>query len=214
MTLRLHDTLTRRLQDVEPLEPGHVRLYTCGPTVWNRAHIGNFRTFLFEDVLRRWLERRFARVTHVMNLTDVDDRLIRNANEHGRGLDEETAPWIEGFFADVDTLGIRPAHHYPRATAYVPEMVALIERLEAAGVTYRGEGGVYFRIAGFPRYGALSGIPAAGLVAGGAAVSTPTTMPRRTRATSPSGSRSDRGRSGGTRAWGGAGPAGTSSARR
>ena len=87
MALRLHDTLSRRLREVEPLEPGHVRLYTCGPTVWNRAHIGNFRTFLFEDVLRRWLGRRFARVTHVMNLTDVDDRLIGNANEHGQSLD-------------------------------------------------------------------------------------------------------------------------------
>jgi len=166
MTLRLHDTLSRRLQTVEPLEPGHVRLYTCGPTVWNRAHIGNFRTFLFEDVLRRWLERRFPRVTHVMNLTDVDDRLIRNAGEHGHDLAEETAPWIDGFFRDVDTLGIRRAHHYPRATAYIEEMVALIERLDAKGVTYLGEGGIYFRIAGFPRYGALSGIPAAGLVAG------------------------------------------------
>jgi cysteinyl-tRNA synthetase len=158
--------MTRRLQAVTPLEPGHVRLYTCGPTVWNRAHIGNFRTFLFEDVLRRWLERSFPRVTHVMNLTDVDDRLIGNATLHGSGLAEETAPWIEGFFADVDTLGIRRAHHYPRATGYVEEMVALIERLEARGITYRSDGGIYFRIAGFPAYGRLSGIPAAGLVAG------------------------------------------------
>ncbi len=166
MGMRLHDTLSRRLQPVAPLEPGHVRLYTCGPTVWNRAHIGNFRTFLFEDVLRRWLERRFDRVTHVMNITDVDDRLIRNAGEHGHGLADETRPWIEGFFADVDTLGIRRAHHYPRATRYIEEMVALVERLEAAGVTYRGDGGIYFRIASFPRYGALSGIRAEGLVAG------------------------------------------------
>ena len=166
MSLRLHDTLTRRLQNVEPLEPGHVRLYTCGPTVWNRAHIGNFRTFLFEDVLRRWLERSFPRVTHVMNLTDVDDRLIRNATEHGQDLAAETAPWIEGFFADADALGIRRAHHYPRATEYIDEMVALIERLEAKGVTYRSEGGIYFRIAAFPAYGRLSGIPAEGLVAG------------------------------------------------
>jgi len=166
VSLRLHDTLTRRLQTVTPLEPGHVRLYTCGPTVWNRAHIGNFRTFLFEDVLRRWLERSFPRVTHVMNLTDVDDRLIHNATEHHQGLAEETAPWIERFFADVDTLGIRRAHHYPRATLYIEEMVSLIERLEAKGVTYRSEGGIYFRIAGFPAYGRLSGIPAAGLVAG------------------------------------------------
>jgi cysteinyl-tRNA synthetase len=166
VSLRLHDTLTRRLQTVTPLEPGHVRLYTCGPTVWNRSHIGNFRTFLFEDVLRRWLERSFPRVTHVMNLTDVDDRLIHNATQHAHGLAEETAPWIEGFFADVDTLGIRRAHHYPRATGYIEEMVTLIERLEAKGVTYRSEGGIYFRIAGFPAYGRLSGIPAAGLVAG------------------------------------------------
>ena len=166
MSLRLHDTMTRRLQPVEPLEPGQLRIYTCGPTVWNRAHIGNFRTFLFEDVLRRWLERRFDRVTHVMNLTDVDDRLIRNAGEHGHALDEETAPWIAGFLADRDTLGIRPAHHYPRATGYIEEMVTLIERLEAAGVTYRSDGSIYFRIADFPRYGALSGIRSEGLVAG------------------------------------------------
>jgi cysteinyl-tRNA synthetase len=166
VSLRLHDTLTRRLQTVAPLEPGHLRIYTCGPTVWNRAHIGNFRTFLFEDVLRRWLERSFPRVTHVMNLTDVDDRLIGNATKNHRGLAEETAPWVEGFFADVDTLGIRRAHHYPRASGYIEEMVTLIERLEAKGVTYRSDGGIYFRIAGFPRYGRLSGIPAAGLVAG------------------------------------------------
>ncbi len=166
MGMRLHAPLSRRLQPVEPLGPGHVRLYTCGPTVWNRAHIGNFRTFLFEDVLRRWLERRFDRVTHVMNITDVDDRLIRNAAEHGHDLADETRPWIEGFFADVDTLGIRRAHHYPRATGYIEEMVDLVERLEIAGVTYRSDGSIYFRIASFPRYGVLSGIRAEGLVAG------------------------------------------------
>src|SRR5207302_5427690 len=94
VTLRLHDTLQRSLVAVEPLEDDHVRLYTCGPTVWNRAHIGNFRTFIFEDILRRWLERRFGRVTHVMNLTDVDDRIIKNATEHGNTLEQEPAPWI------------------------------------------------------------------------------------------------------------------------
>ncbi len=166
MTLHLHDTLTRRLRPVEPLEPGHVRIYTCGPTVWNRAHIGNFRTFLFEDVLRRWLDRRFDRVTHVMNLTDVDDRLIANATAHGRSLEEETEPWIAAFIADSDTLGIRAPQVYPRATRHIPEMVALIGRLDEAGVTYRSEDSIYFRIAGFPRYGALSGIRAEGLVAG------------------------------------------------
>jgi cysteinyl-tRNA synthetase len=166
MAVRLHDTLTRTLQEVVPLEEGHVRVYTCGPTVYARSHIGNFRTFLFEDVLRRWLERRFPRVTHVMNLTDVEDKIIAAAAAAGHDLAEETAPWIAAFFADLDTLNIRHAHHYPRATEYVEQMVELIERLEAAGVTYRSDASVYFRIAAFPQYGRLSGVRAEGLVAG------------------------------------------------
>ncbi|MBV8528458.1 MAG: cysteine--tRNA ligase [Candidatus Dormibacteraeota bacterium] len=166
MTLRLFDTLTRRLQPVEPLRDQEIRMYTCGPTVYNRVHIGNFRTFLFEDVLRRWLERRFERVVHVMNLTDVDDRIINNARESGHSLDEETAPWIAAFFEDRDTLGIRPAHHYPRATEYVAQMVELIERLEREGAAYRREGSVYFHIPAFPAYGRLSGISADQLIAG------------------------------------------------
>ncbi len=166
MTLRLHDTLTRARRAVEPLEDGHVRIYTCGPTVYARQHIGNFRTFLFEDVLRRWLERRFPRVTHVMNLTDVEDKIIRNATASGHDLESETRPWIEAFFEDLDTLNIRRAHHYPRATEYIEQMVAIIERLESAGVTYRSDGSIYYRIAAFPAYGQLSGARADGLVAG------------------------------------------------
>ncbi|MBV8301306.1 MAG: cysteine--tRNA ligase [Candidatus Dormibacteraeota bacterium] len=166
MSLRLHDTLTKGLVEVEPLQPGHVRLYTCGPTVWNRVHIGNFRTFVFEDVLRRWLDRNFDRVTHVMNLTDVDDRILRNAKEHGNTLDEETAPWIAAFHDDRETLGIRPAHHYPRATEYIDQMVALVQRLEDRGAAYSSSGSEYFHIAAFPQYGRLSGISAEGLVAG------------------------------------------------
>jgi cysteinyl-tRNA synthetase len=166
VTLELHDTMSRELVAVEPIVPGHVRLYTCGPTVWNRVHIGNFRTFIFEDVLRRWLDRRFANVTHVMNLTDVDDRIIKNAVEHGNTLDAETAQWIAAFEEDRDTLGIRPAHHYPRATAYIDEMVDLIERLERAGAAYQTDGSYYFHIAAFPAYGRLSGARAEGLVAG------------------------------------------------
>ncbi len=166
MVMRLHDTLTRSVREVKPLDDGHVRLYTCGPTVYARAHVGNFRTFLFEDVLRRWLERRFARVTHVMNLTDVEDKIIANAVAAGHDLATETAPWVEAFFEDVDTLNIRRAHHYPRATEYIEEMVTLIERLDTSGVTYRSDGSVYFRITAFPRYGRLSGLHAEGLVAG------------------------------------------------
>jgi cysteinyl-tRNA synthetase len=158
--------MTRRSQPVEPLEEGHVRLYTCGPTVYARAHIGNFRAYLFEDVLRRVLEQRFPRVTHVMNLTDVEDKIIRNAVAHGSSLDEETEPWIRAFYEDLDALGIRRAHHYPRATEYVDRMVELIERLGERGATYRGDGGIYFSIAAFPSYGRLSGLRAEGLVAG------------------------------------------------
>jgi cysteinyl-tRNA synthetase len=167
VTLQLHDTMSRELVAVEPIDPGHIRMYTCGPTVWNRVHIGNFRTFIFEDVLRRWLDRRFANnVTHVMNLTDVDDRIIKNAVAHGHSLKEETAPWITAFEEDRDTLGIRPAHHYPRATEYIEQMVDLIERLERAGAAYRADGSYYFHIAAFPAYGKLSGANAEGLVSG------------------------------------------------
>ena len=201
VTLQLHDTMSRELVAVEPIEPGHVRLYTCGPTVWNRVHIGNFRTFIFEDVLRRWLDRQVREsVTHVMNLTDVDDRIIKNAVEHGNTLDAETAPWIAAFEEDRDTLGIRPAHHYPRATAYIEQMVDLIERLERAGAAYETDGSYYFHIAAFPAYGRLSGASAEGLVAARAAASTRTTTPRRTCATSRSGRRSGPTRSAGTRA--------------
>jgi cysteinyl-tRNA synthetase len=166
VALTLFDTMTRRLQPVQPLEPGHVRIYTCGPTVYARVHIGNFRTFIFEDVLRRVLEQRYERVTHVMNLTDVEDKIIRNAVAHQVSLDAETAPWIEAFFEDLDVLGLRRAHEYPRATRYIDAMVQLIDRLEEQGVTYRSEGSVYFRIAAFPEYGRLSGARAEGLVHG------------------------------------------------
>jgi cysteinyl-tRNA synthetase len=166
VALHLFDTMTRRLQPVQPLEAGHVRVYTCGPTVYARVHIGNFRTFIFEDVLRRVLEQRFERVSHVMNLTDVEDKIIRNAVAHEHSLDEETHPWIEAFFEDLHTLGLRRAHDYPRATAYIEQMLDLIDRLEEQGVTYRSDGSVYFRIAAFPQYGRLSGFHAEDLQTG------------------------------------------------
>jgi cysteinyl-tRNA synthetase len=166
MALNLHDTMSRRLVEVKPLEPGHVRLYTCGPTVYARAHIGNFRTFVFEDVLRRWLDRNFDRVTHVMNLTDVEDKIIRNAVASGHTLGEETAPWIDGFFEDLQALNIRKAHEYPRATKYIDEMIAIIDRLAERGLTYEADGSVYFRVSAFPGYGKLSGAVPSGLMAG------------------------------------------------
>ena len=167
MTLRLFNTLTRQLEDFSPLAPPKVTLYTCGPTVWNYAHIGNFRTFVFEDVLRRYLEYSGYQVLHVMNLTDVDDRTIGAANKAGVSLVAHTAPYAEAFFADRDYLRLEPAQHYPRATTHIPQMVALIERLLARGVAYKGDdGSVYFAIDKFPTYGRLSRVEHRDLKAG------------------------------------------------
>jgi cysteinyl-tRNA synthetase len=157
MTLHLYNTLTRRVEPLAPLAPPRVSLYTCGPTVYNYAHIGNFRTFLFEDLLRRWLEASGYEVLHIMNLTDVDDRTIAAAHQRGVSLREHVAPFAQAFFEDRDYLRIRPAHEYPRATEYVRPMIALTESLLAKGIAYRGDdGSVYFAIAKFPAYGRLS----------------------------------------------------------
>ena len=155
--LRLHNTLSRTTEPFEPLAAPRVTLYTCGPTVYNYAHIGNFRTFLFEDLLRRWLEASGYEVFHVMNLTDVDDRTIAAARAGGVSLREHVEPFARAFFEDRDYLRIRPAHAYPRATDYVGPMIALTQSLLDKGVAYRGEdGSVYFAIAKFPAYGRLS----------------------------------------------------------
>ncbi len=153
----LFNTLTRRVEPLRPLAPPRVTLYTCGPTVWNYAHIGNFRTFLFEDLLRRWLEASGYDVFHIMNLTDVDDRTIKAARAAGKKLTEHTAPFTQAFFEDRDYLRIKPAHVYPEATQYMPQMIALVSRLLERGVAYKGEdGSVYFAIQKFPTYGRLS----------------------------------------------------------
>ncbi|HEX4632516.1 MAG TPA: cysteine--tRNA ligase [Gemmatimonadales bacterium] len=157
MALSLYNTLSRAIEPFQPLVPPRVTLYTCGPTVWNYAHIGNFRTFLFEDLLRRHLEASGYDVFHIMNLTDVDDRTIKAAAAAGKTLAVHTEQYVQAFFADRDFLRIRPAHAYPRATQSVPAMVALIEKLLAKGVAYKSEdGSVYFAIAKFPTYGRLS----------------------------------------------------------
>jgi len=155
--LQLYNTMTRRVEPFTPLHSPRVTVYTCGPTVWNYAHIGNFRTFLFEDLLRRFLEFAGYEVFHIMNLTDVDDRTIKAAAAAGKSLGEHTAPFVTAFFEDRDYLRIKPAHVYPRATQTVPAMVQLVERLLERGVAYAGEdGSVYFAIAKFPTYGRLS----------------------------------------------------------
>jgi cysteinyl-tRNA synthetase len=155
--IALFNTLTRRVEPLQPLDPRRVTLYTCGPTVWNYAHIGNFRTFLFEDLLRRWLEHAGYEVFHVMNLTDVDDRTIKAARQAGKQLVEHTQPFTKAFFEDRDYLRIKPAHVYPAATQYMPQMIALVTQLLERGVAYKGEdGSVYFAIGKFPTYGRLS----------------------------------------------------------
>jgi cysteinyl-tRNA synthetase len=165
LPLRFYNTVNRRLEDFEPLETGRVRLYTCGPTVYDFVHIGNLRTFLFEDVLRRSLRLAGLDVTQVMNLTDIDDKTIREAKAAGLELRAYTDRYIAAFFADIDALRVERAEHYPRATDYIAEMVLLVERLEAAGHAYRSDGSIYYRIATFPGYGKLSGVrPEANLV--------------------------------------------------
>ncbi len=157
MSLALYNTMTRRVETFEPLHPPRVTMYTCGPTVWNYAHIGNFRTFLFEDLLRRYLEYRGYRVFQVMNLTDVDDRTIAAADAAGIPLRDHTAPFIEAFFHDRDYLRIHPADIYPRATEYIEPMVALVEQLLERGVAYRSDdGSVYFAVTRLPSYGRLA----------------------------------------------------------
>ena len=154
---RLYNTLSRTVEPFAPADGDTVRLYTCGPTVYNPAHLGNFRTFLFEDLMRRALRLRGWKVEQVMNLTDVDDKIIKRATEQGKTIIEVTDPIVTIFHEDRKYLRIEDAEHYPRATAYIPEMIALVEKLIANGVAYQAEdGSVYFAIGKFPTYGRLS----------------------------------------------------------
>ena len=159
MPLLFFNTLTRRVEEFTPLEPGKVRLYTCGPTVYNFAHIGNFRAYVFEDLLQRHLEYRGLKVERVMNLTDVDDKTIRGCKDCGLPLADFTAPFKKAFFEDLDTLRIKRADHFPEATApeHISRMVEMISALMEKGHAYRAEdASVYFRIRSFSDYGKLA----------------------------------------------------------
>ena len=165
--LTLHNTWTGKKEEFHPLEEGAVRIYTCGPTVYDYAHIGNFRTFVFQDLLTRYLRYRKYRVVHVMNITDVDDKTIRNAHEQGMSLKDYTAKYTEAFLEDARVLHIELPALLPRATDHIPDMVQLIRRLEEQGHTYRKDGSVYFSIASFPPYGKLSRKDFSGMQAAG-----------------------------------------------
>jgi cysteinyl-tRNA synthetase len=165
--MQFYNSLTRSKEPFAPLESGHVRMYTCGPTVYNFAHIGNFRAYTFEDILRRAITFNGYRVTQVMNLTDVDDKTIRGATGAGVALKAFTAPYIAAFFDDLKTLNVQPAEVYPAATDHVPEMLELIGRLVDRGLAYPSEdGSVYFSVAKFPGYGKLAHLDREGLRAG------------------------------------------------
>ena len=159
MHMKVQNSLTRREEELSPLEGTTVRMYTCGPTVYNFAHIGNFRAYVFEDVLRRAIEFNGMKVRQVMNLTDVDDKTIRGANAAGVPLGDYTKTYKDAFFADLKTLNIEPAEVYPAATDHIPEMIALVSKLVEKGVAYKSDdGSVYFNVRAFPGYGKLAHI--------------------------------------------------------
>jgi cysteinyl-tRNA synthetase len=156
--IRFYNTLTGRLEEFVPLEPGRVKLYTCGPTVYDYAHIGNFRAYIFEDLLKRFLLAMGFKVTHVMNITDVDDKTIRGARAKNLSLQAYTQTYIDAFFEDIDTLKILRADYYPRATEHIPDMVKMIQGLMAKGYAYEKDGSIYYDVSKFPEYGKLSKI--------------------------------------------------------
>lgn len=164
--LKFFNTLSGRIEPFRPLVEGEVKLYTCGPTVYDYAHIGNFRAYMFEDLLKRVLLFFGYRVIHVMNITDVDDKTIKGSQAEGVSLQEYTKKYIDAFFEDIEALNILKADFYPRATEHIPEMVSLIQRLLDKGFAYEKNGSIYFSIEKFPDYGRLSRIDREGLKPG------------------------------------------------
>jgi cysteinyl-tRNA synthetase len=166
VALRFKNSFTRRLEEFHPIADGKVGMYTCGPTVYNYAHIGNFRAYTFEDLLRRYLKYKGYQVTQVMNLTDIDDKIIRGCREKKIGLKEFTAPFVKAFFEDLDALGIERAEYYPAATDHIPEMVGLVKKLLANGYAYKSGNDYYFKISAFSNYGKLANLDMQGLKPG------------------------------------------------
>jgi cysteinyl-tRNA synthetase len=164
--IRFHNTLSGKTEPFVPQKPSEVRMYTCGPTVYDYAHIGNYRTFVFQDILRRFLKLRGFKLNHVMNLTDVDDRIIANAAAAGVSLRDYTQKYVQAFFDDCKTLGMEAPEQWIRATDHIEDMVKLIQRLQEKTFTYSSEGSIYYRISKFPEYGKLSKIDVSGIQAG------------------------------------------------
>ena len=165
--LRLRNTLTGSVDEFRPMKEGEVGFYYCGPTVWNYGHIGNFRSAIAADIVRRYLKFKGYKVTHVMNITDVEDRIIAESQKAGLSIDDYTAIYIDALWEDFDALGCERPDIVSRATRHIPEMVELIEKLLASGHAYQSDESIYYRIASFPEYGKLSKINFAGNIAGG-----------------------------------------------
>ncbi len=166
MALRFYNTLTQQVEPFAPLHDNVVRMYTCGPTVYNFVHIGNLRAFTFQDILRRWLRAHGYELDHVMNITDVEDKIIRNATAEHKSIGEYTAVYTQAFFDDIATLRLQPPERWVKATEHIDDMAAAIEKLQDKGFTYVSEGSVYYRIANFPSYGKLSHNDFSGIRAG------------------------------------------------
>ncbi len=166
MKLKFYNTLTRKKEEFIPVESGKAKIYSCGPTVYDYAHIGNFRSYIFSDLLRRVLKYNGYKVIHVMNITDVDDKTIARANERGMSLKEYTEIYTKAFFEDLETLRIERVEYYPRATEHIKEMHELIKKLEEKGYTYISEGSVYYKISKFKEYGKLSHLDLSGIKEG------------------------------------------------
>jgi cysteinyl-tRNA synthetase len=164
--MRFYNTLTRTVEEFKEIEKGHIGLYTCGPTVYDYAHIGNFRSYIFEDLVKRFFIFQGYQVKHVMNITDIDDKTIRKANELHLPLNEVTQKYIDAFNEDMQALNILAADVYPRATDHIPGMIALIETLLEKSFAYEKDGSVYFSIARFQDYGRLANIDQASLKPG------------------------------------------------
>src|SRR6204780_1625965 len=153
MSLRFYNTLTQQVEPFAPLHDNVVRIYTCGPTVYNFVHIGNLRTFTFQDILRRWLRARGYQLDHVMNITDVEDKIIRNAAAEHKSIAEYTAVYTQAFLDDTAALRPERPERLVKATDHIDDMAAAIEKLRDLGFTYLSDGSVYYRIANFPSYG-------------------------------------------------------------
>src|SRR5271156_1273264 len=162
MALRFYNTLSQQVETFTPLSGNLVRMYTCGPTVYNHVHIGNLRTFTFQDILRRWLRYRGYTLDHVMNVTDVEDKIIVNAAKENKSIEDYTSVYTKAFFEDAAALRLEQPERVAPATKHIPEMVAAIEKLTAKGYTYTNDGSTYYRIANFPDYGKLSHIDFSG----------------------------------------------------